>query len=168
MLQNLGLLLFIVFATIQLLPARYICKTKSESRFLRWKLLSYGNSFNIALWKHKEDNGKTTEKDLSEKIAIISPAHFCTHRWPARQYWRYCNNWRVIQLAKDYSELSEPTHAGTTFILNAVLPVLIQLIKTFQRGSVSFTRIQPAIEACQAEVEQLAKEIMPLKTLNLL
>lgn len=60
-------------------------------------------------------------------------------------------------------KFSKPIHIGTMYILHSVLPILSELSKTFQRGSVNFARIDPALQACQAKLETIADNKVPLE-----
>ena len=55
---------------------------------------------------------------------------------------------------------------GTMYILNAVLPILSELSKTFQQGTVHFARIEPALNACNDKLQQLATSKAPVNQLQ--
>ena len=68
------------------------------------------------------------------------------------------------------SKVKTAKFIGTINILNAVLPILSSLSKTFQRGTINFSHIKPSIDytlAKLSETEQSKKPILDFKN-NLL
>ena len=60
-------------------------------------------------------------------------------------------------------KFSKPKHIGTIFILNSVLPILSELSRNFQYGSVNYSRIQPSINSCKFKLQDLVDNSIPLK-----
>ena len=56
------------------------------------------------------------------------------------------------------SNMRTPTFIGAIYTLNQVLPALSTLSKTFQRGTVNFARIKPAIKASQSALDRVVED----------
>jgi hypothetical protein len=61
-------------------------------------------------------------------------------------------------------KLLKPKTVGTIYILHAVLPILSELSKIFQLGTINFARIAPCIELCKDKLMQLAESKLPIST----
>ena len=55
---------------------------------------------------------------------------------------------------------------GTIYILHGVLPVLSDLSKVFQQGTINFAHINPSISACKEKLLALATKKVPIKKLQ--
>ena len=56
------------------------------------------------------------------------------------------------------SKMRTPKFIGAIYILNQVLPALSTLSKTFQKGTVNFARIKPAIKAKQSVLDRVVED----------
>ena len=73
-----------------------------------------------------------------------------TLRW----YQNKDSNPTAIGLLK---KLKKPDFIGVLYILRGVLPLLSTLSKVFQKGSISFSRISPAIKASKDSLNRLVQ-----------
>ena len=55
---------------------------------------------------------------------------------------------------------------GTIYMLKHILPNLSALSKTFQTGSLNFSRIIPSINKCKGKIQEVVKDGRVLKQLN--
>ena len=85
-----------------------------------------------------------------ESVCRNLPALLQTLRW----YQNKDSNPTAIGLLK---KLKKPDFIGVLYILKGVLPVLSTLIKVFQKGSISFSRISPAIKASKDSLNRLVQ-----------
>jgi len=53
------------------------------------------------------------------------------------------------------SKVQTAKFIGTIYILNAVLPILSSLSKTFQRGTINFSHIKPSIDYTLAKLSEI-------------
>jgi len=56
------------------------------------------------------------------------------------------------------SKMRTPKFIVAIYVLNQVLPVLTTLTKTFQKGTINFARITPAIKATQSTLDRIVKD----------
>lgn len=63
-------------------------------------------------------------------------------------------------------KLVKAEKVGTICILHDILPVLSDLIKVFQQGTINFGHINPSISACKDKILALATKNVPIKTLQ--
>ena len=79
---------------------------------------------------------------------------------------------RLRQLKTDPScygllkKLVKAKKVGTIYILRDVLPVLSDLSKVFQQGTINFAHINPSISACKERLLALATKKVPIKKLQ--
>ena len=59
-------------------------------------------------------------------------------------------------------KFSKARFIGSVFILDSVLPILNDLSRTFQAGSVNYARIQPAINSCKNKLNHLITNNTPI------
>lgn len=85
-----------------------------------------------------------------ESVCRNLPALLQTLRW----YQNNDSNPTAIGLLK---KLKKPDFIGVLYILKGVLPVLSTLSKVFQKGSISFSRISPAIKASKDSLNRLVQ-----------
>lgn len=64
------------------------------------------------------------------------------------------------------SKMHKPKFVGCIYIFQHVLPILNQLSKIFQTGSVSFSHIGPAIEQAKQKLQSVSSEATPVKQLQ--
>ena len=79
-----------------------------------------------------------------------------TLRW----YQNKDSNPTAIGLLK---KLKKPDFIGVLYILKGVLPVFSTLSKVFQKGSIYFSRISPAIKASKDSLNRLVQENITVK-----
>ena len=63
-------------------------------------------------------------------------------------------------------KLVKAEKVGTICILHDILPVLSDLIKVFQQGTINFGHIHPSIPACKDKLLALATKKVPIKRLQ--
>ncbi|CAH3159168.1 unnamed protein product [Porites lobata] len=63
-------------------------------------------------------------------------------------------------------KLVKAEKVGTICILHDILPVLSDLIKVFQHGTINFGHIHPSIPACKDKLLALATKKVPIKRLQ--
>ena len=59
--------------------------------------------------------------------------------------------------------MKKPNFIGILYILKHVLPILLLLSKVFQKGTISFPRISPAIRKSKNALENLVQDKTPVK-----
>lgn len=91
-----------------------------------------------------------------ESVCRNLPALLQTLRW----YQNKDSNPTAIGLLK---KLKKPDFIGVLYILKGILPVLSILSKVFQKGSISFSRISPAIKASKDSLNKLVQENITVK-----
>jgi len=91
-----------------------------------------------------------------ESVCRNLPALLQTLRW----YQNKDSNPTAIGLLK---KLKKPDFIGVLNILKGVLPVLSTLSNMFQKGSISFSRIAPAIKASKDSLNRLVQENITVK-----
>lgn len=85
-----------------------------------------------------------------ESVCRNLPALLQTLRW----YQNKESNPTAIGFLK---KLKKPDFIGVLYILRGVLPLLSTLSKVFQKGSISFSRISPAIKASKDSLNRLVQ-----------
>ena len=60
----------------------------------------------------------------------------------------------------------KPKFIGCIYIFQHVLPILNQLSKTFQKGSVNFSHIGPAVEHAKQKLPTISSDALPVKQLQ--
>ena len=55
------------------------------------------------------------------------------------------------------SKMRTPKFIGAIYVLNQVLPVLTSLSKTFQKGTINFVKIKPAIKATESALDKIVE-----------
>lgn len=68
----------------------------------------------------------------------------------------------VLQPLACWKTLKGEKFLGVLFILKNVLPVLANLLKPFQAGSVSFSQIVPLVSTTKATLEEILKTNSPV------
>ena len=94
---------------------------------------------------------KSVESVCRNLLALLQ-----TLRW----YQNKDSNPTAISLLK---KLKKPDLIGVLYILKGVLPVLSTLSKVFQKSSISFSRISPAIKASKHSLNRLLQENISIK-----
>ena len=61
-----------------------------------------------------------------------------------------------------FRKFTKAKHIGSLYIMDSVLPILNNLSRTFQAGSVNYARIQPAIDACKGKLDSLVTSKSPI------
>ena len=109
---------------------------------------------------------KLATKGMQNEVAITRKSVQCVCRnLPAllqTLHW-YKNkdfNATVTGLLK---KMKKPNFIGILYILKHVLPILSMLIKVFQKCTISFSRISPAIRKSKNVLEKLVQDKTPVK-----
>lgn len=138
------------------------------------------------LWKFFENSPKKSSKYLKIQLAYKSIAQItgaakkkvlrkvrksCRTRWLSLDHsveGVYLDFVPLMQTLQHFSEadaiaagllskMRTPKFIGAIYILNQVLPVLTTLSKTFQKGTINFARITPAIKATQSALDRIVE-----------
>ena len=64
------------------------------------------------------------------------------------------------------TKMHKPKFIGCIYIFQHVLPILNQLSKTFQKGSVNFSHIGPAVEHAKQKLQTISSDALPVKQLQ--
>ena len=62
--------------------------------------------------------------------------------------------------------MHKPKFVGCTYIFQYVVPVLNQLSKRFQQGTLNFSHIRPAVEHAKRNLQTISSEAIPVKQLQ--
>ena len=139
------------------------------------------------LWKIFENFPKKTSKYLkiqlayksltqvtcsAKKIVLRKVRKSCRTRWLSLDrsvegvYLDFVPHMQTLQHFSEtdavdaglLSKMRTPKFIGAIYILNQVLPALSTLSKTFQKGTVNFARIKPAIKATQSAFDRVVED----------
>ena len=117
-------------------------------------------------------------KEKSKQILVKSMKKACSTRWlsfdksVAALYQEYEAVLHTLQALEEggcatahglLKRLKEGKFIGVLFILKDVLPVLSNLSKAFQGGSVAFSQIVPLINETKASLEELLETNSPVQ-----
>lgn len=64
------------------------------------------------------------------------------------------------------TKMHKPKFIGCIYIFQHVLPILNQLSKTFQKGSVNFSHNGPAVEHAKQKLQTISSDALPVKQLQ--
>ena len=64
------------------------------------------------------------------------------------------------------TKMHKPKFVGYIYIFQYVVPVLNQLSKRFQQGTLNFSHIRPAVEHAKRNLQTISSEAIPVKQLQ--
>ena len=136
---------------------RYFHKTRTQAFACAKKLDNMSE-------KSKEKLATKVQKACRTRYLWINLWRVCVET--CQPFFRPCDgknkdsNPTAIGLLKKFLK---PDFIGVLYILKGILPVLSILSKVFQKGSISFSRISPAIKASKDSLKKLVQENITVK-----
>ena len=113
------------------------------------------------------DTGKEAEESLSYKMAVYGSAVNTVYRDLEAVLCTLQSLEKEDTVACGLlTKLHEPKFIGCIYIFQHVLPILNQLSKTFQKGSVNFSHIGPAVEHAKQKLPTISSDALPVKQLQ--